>query len=90
MNTRVPAEARPAFETVRRALREAERPVDGFGIEARIAYGEGHPSEWQQTLEGWAEMGATHLALNTMGRGFSTPGAHLEAVAAFASAVSLT
>ncbi len=90
INIRGPADARPALEVVRRALQEAERPVEGFGIEARVAYGEGNPAEWQQTMGEWAEMGATHLALNTMGRGFTTPTAHLEAVAAFATAVPLT
>jgi len=90
VNTRAPADALPAFQTVRQSLAAAERPVEGFGIDARIAYGNGNPDEWQRTMAEWAAMGVTHLSLNTMGRGFSTPAAHMEAVAAFASAVSLT
>jgi len=90
VNTRAPADALPAFQTVRQSLAAAERPVEGLGIDARIAYGNGNPDEWQRTMAEWAAMGVTHLSLNTMGRGFSTPAAHMEAVAAFASAVSLT
>ena len=90
VNTRDPADARPAFETVHRALADAGRPVAGFGFDARIAYGDGDPDRWQRTLEQWAELGVTHVSLNTMGRGFTTPEAHMEAVAAFASAIALT
>ncbi len=90
VNTRDPADAQPAFETVHRALAEAGRPVEGFGFDARIAYGDGNPDRWQRTLDQWAELGVTHISLNTMGRGFSMPAEHLEAIAAFASAVALT
>lgn len=89
VNMRTPEDARGAFEIVRRGLEEAGRPLDSFGFEARVLYGNGNPDEWQQTIDAWAAMGVTHLSLNTMGRGFSTPGAHMEAVAAFASAIHL-
>jgi probable F420-dependent oxidoreductase len=90
VNTRAPADALPAFQTVRKALEAAGRPIAGFSFDARIAYGDGNPDEWQRTMDQWAAMGVTHLSLNTMGRGFSTPAAHMEAVAAFANAVPLT
>lgn len=89
VNIRTPAEARGAFDIVRRALEEAGRPLDDFGIEARVAYGAGNPDEWQRTIDEWATMGVTQISLNTMGCGFRTPAAHMEAVAAFASAVHL-
>jgi alkanesulfonate monooxygenase SsuD/methylene tetrahydromethanopterin reductase-like flavin-dependent oxidoreductase (luciferase family) len=89
INIRTPADARGAFEIVRRALEEAGRPLDGFGLEARVAYGAGNPDEWERTIDEWAVMGVTQLSLNTMGCGFTTPAAHLEAVAAFASAIPL-
>jgi probable F420-dependent oxidoreductase len=90
VNIRTPADARSAFEIVQRALEEAGRPVAGFGFEARVNYGDGDPDAWQRTIDEWAAMGVTTVALNTMGRGFSTPQAHMEAVAAFASAMPLT
>ena len=90
VNIRVPADAGQAFETVRRGLAEAGKPAESFGIEARVGYGDGRPDEWERTIAEWAAMGVTHLALNTMGRGFTTAQAHLEAVAAFANAVPLT
>jgi probable F420-dependent oxidoreductase len=90
VNIRAPADARAAFETVRRTLEEAGRAVESFGIESRVLYGDGDPDAWRRTIDEWAAMGVTYISLNTMGRGFSTPHAHMEAVAAFASAVPLT
>jgi len=87
VNIRTPADARDAFETVRAALAEAGRSPDSFAIEARVQYGDGNPDEWQRAIDEWARMGATYISLNTMGRGFSTPQAHMEAVAAFAEAI---
>jgi probable F420-dependent oxidoreductase len=87
VNIRTPADARGAFDTVRAALAEAGRSPDSFTIEARVQYGDGNPDEWQRAIDEWARMGATYVSLNTMGRGFSTPQAHMEAVAAFAEAI---
>jgi len=87
VNIRTPADARGAFETVRAALAEAGRSPDSFTIEARVQYGDGNPDEWQRAIDEWARMGATYVSLNTMGRGFSTPQVHMEAVAAFAEAI---
>src|SRR5205814_1357965 len=68
VNTRAPADALPAFQKVHQSLAAAQRPVEGFGIDARIAYGNGDLDEWQRTMGEWAAMGVTHLALKTMGR----------------------
>lgn len=59
------------------------RPPGSIGIEARVHWGEG-PDAVMAALDGWREAGATHVSLNTMGAGFSTPEAHLTAVRRFA------
>ncbi len=62
----------------------------GFGIEPRVAYGEGKPEVWAGLVNEWQALGATHLSFNTMGKGFNTPAAHLAAIRAFAEAVGVS
>jgi hypothetical protein len=52
-------EARPALAKLDVYLEQAGRDRSDFGIEARIRYGEGNPSYWQNLLEGWRAAGAT-------------------------------
>ena len=86
---RTPAEARPALERLDRYLAEAGRSRADIGIEPRLQYGAGDPEAWQALVQGWQDAGATHLSLNTMGSGFTTPAAHLAALRAFAEAIGL-
>jgi hypothetical protein len=44
-------------------------------------------SEWQQLAESWRQLGATHLAVNTMRAGFSSPEQHIEAIRQFKAVV---
>lgn len=44
-----------------------------FGIEARLGVGDG----WREQLEGWRELGATHVYLSAMGQGLTGPTAHI-------------
>jgi probable F420-dependent oxidoreductase len=81
-------DARPAVEQLFRFLEEAGRDRSTFGLEPRLAYGDGNPDTWAKTLQGWADLGATHLSINTMGAGFSTPADHLMALRKFAEATA--
>jgi probable F420-dependent oxidoreductase len=60
------------------------RRIARMGLEARLHYGNGEPSDWDSTISGWQRAGATHLTLNTMGSGFNTPSDHLRAIEIFA------
>ena len=84
------AEARPALDQLDRYLSEAGRTRAGFGLEPRVAYGDGQPDIWAALVGDWKAVGATHLSFNTMGRGFDTPAAHIGAIRAFAEAVGLS
>lgn len=86
-NYRTAADASPSLEKLDFYLAQAGRNRAGIGLEARIAYGEGNPDDWNRLMAGWQAVGATHLSLNTMGRGFDTPAAHLAALRTFAQAV---
>jgi probable F420-dependent oxidoreductase len=86
-NYRSPDEARPALESLHRFLDEAGRSRESFGLEPRLAYGDGDPRAWVKAIEAWKAVGATHLSFNTMGKGFAAPEAHLNAVRRFAEAL---
>jgi alkanesulfonate monooxygenase SsuD/methylene tetrahydromethanopterin reductase-like flavin-dependent oxidoreductase (luciferase family) len=84
-NYRTPEAARPALDALDRYLSEAGRLRDDFGVEARIPY---DPERWEALLRDWEALGATHISMNTMGRGFTTPDDHLKAIRTFAKMVT--
>jgi probable F420-dependent oxidoreductase len=88
-NARTPQEAAPLLSLLHNELRQSSRSAAGFGVEARIPYGDGRPEGWQRQGEGWRAAGATHLTFNTMGEGFATPSEHLAALQRFAEAMGL-
>jgi probable F420-dependent oxidoreductase len=88
-NSRTPEDALPYLVQLDSFLAEAGRSRKDFGLEARVPYGDGQASTWQALHQGWADQGATHMALNTMGTGFSTPKEHLLAVESFAHAIGM-
>jgi probable F420-dependent oxidoreductase len=79
-NYRTATDAAPHLATLNRYIEEAGRNREDIGIEARIAYGKGDTGGWRTLRDEWAEAGATHLTLNTMGSGFATPQEHLDAI----------
>ena len=89
-NTRSVADAVPALDKLDHYLAEAGRTRAGFGVDARFPYGDGNPDAWNRLLQDWETAGATHLSLNTMGHGFSTPEAHLSALKSFAEAMGIS
>jgi probable F420-dependent oxidoreductase len=88
-NYRSISDAYPALDKLNGFLAEAGRSRANFGVEARMAYGDGDAKQWEITLRAWQDAGATHLSFNTMGHGFDSPQKHLAAVRLFADAVGL-
>jgi probable F420-dependent oxidoreductase len=88
-NFRNPDDARPAVQQLRRFLEEAGRDPAAFPIEARLPYGDGQAETWHALIRKWQDLGATYFSLNTMGYGFDTPAAHLNAIREFAQAVEI-
>jgi probable F420-dependent oxidoreductase len=86
-NFKSAADAGRALEALRAYRAEAGRDGLPFGIEARLAYGDGTPDAWRASIESWRQAGATHISLNTMGAGLATADAHLHAIRRFAEAV---
>ena len=86
-NYRTVAEARPALDALERLLDQAGRPRSQFGLEPRIKYANGDPQDWDTRMREWQAAGATHLTVDTMGCGFTTPAAHIQAIQTFAKAM---
>ena len=66
---------------------EAGRDPESLGMEGRIGWGEGGVDELVKHAARWREAGATHIAVNTMGGGFTTPDDHLDALTRAAEAL---
>lgn len=76
-------QAREMVERLRDYTREAGRDPNAIGIEARVSIANKPPEEWKREVDGWREIGATHLAVNTMGAGLEGARQHIEALHRF-------
>lgn len=77
-----------ARQIVDQAARGAGRDPASILIEGRVNWSDGGVETVAQHTERWKASGATHLALNTMHRGF-TPDEHIAALEAAADALGL-
>jgi probable F420-dependent oxidoreductase len=71
------ATARQMVERIRDEAREAGRKPEEIGIEARLGVERTPESEWVPFVQGWRDLGAAHLSVNTMGLGLATADDHL-------------
>lgn len=88
-NYRTPQDALPWLEKLDGYLARAGRSRQQFGVEARCSYGSGDLEALVRLANAWQAAGATHLSINTMGLGFTTPQQHLDALTKFAQAMEL-
>jgi probable F420-dependent oxidoreductase len=79
----------PYLDKLRGLVEKAGRTWSDLGLEARLAYGEGKPDDWQAALDDWKKAGATHISLDTAKVGFDTPSKHMGAIKKFAEAVGV-
>ncbi|HKV03409.1 MAG TPA: LLM class F420-dependent oxidoreductase, partial [Ktedonobacteraceae bacterium] len=82
------ARMREAVERLRRYIREAGRDPSEVGIEARVNARDGDLDEWVRQTEGWKDLGATHISINTMDAGYRTPDEHIDAIRRYIKAVT--
>lgn len=79
-----------AADEIGRVLRYAEdagRSASEVGIEARLSASRAPRDAWTDFLAGWRDLGATHLAVDTMGLGLADLQAHLDVLEDALSAV---
>ncbi len=79
-------DATATLERLRGLIREAGRQPEDVGIEGRISMFNTPEPEWQAALGGWRDLGATHVAINTMNAGLASPQAHIDAIRRFKEA----
>ena len=76
-------EMRGHLERLRGYLRDNGRDPGSFGIDPWISILDLSPDVWRQRVEAWRDLGASHVAIDTMRAGFTTPQAHMDAIRAF-------
>lgn len=66
---------------------EAGRDPTTIGIQAQVNVRDGDPGVWARQTKRWAELGATHTCINTMGAGFTSVEQHTEAIRRYKDAL---
>jgi probable F420-dependent oxidoreductase len=82
-----PDQARPMVDQIRGFAQDAGRDPQSIGIEARVSIAGKDEDTWVEEVRTWQDVGATHLAVNTMGAGLQGADAHIEAIRRFRDAV---
>lgn len=83
-----PSRLHESLVRIRDAARTAGRPVDSIGIQGRLERAAAMDAETLGSYLGeWRELGATHLALNTMRCGLHGAQAHIDALSRLVPAV---
>jgi len=77
---------RAKLQRLRTWAAEAGRDPATIGIEARIEAAAGDPDKWASLTRTWKELGATHVAFNTMNAGYASIDEHIEALRLYAEA----
>ena len=80
-------EGREILERMHNYAREAGRDPSTIGVEGRASVAEGAPEVWVKNARAWEELGATHVSLNTMRAGLSSPQQHIDAIRQFKEAM---
>ncbi|NJN82730.1 MAG: LLM class F420-dependent oxidoreductase [Caldilineaceae bacterium] len=89
-NYRTVADAQPALDTLAGYLDQAGRSASEVGLEPRLSYGDGNLDRLARSAEEWQAAGATHISINTMGAGLSSPDEHIAALARFAESAGIS
>ena len=82
------AEGAERIAEMRQIAANAGRNPADIGIEGRISIAAGPPETWAKQAEAWAEVGATHLSVNTMRASLKGPDQHINAIRQFKETVS--
>ena len=78
----IPPDDRAAalLEQLRAWTIEAGRDPASVGIEPRLNIGREPADQWVDYVDRWRALGATHIGVNTMGAGFTSPDEHISAL----------
>jgi alkanesulfonate monooxygenase SsuD/methylene tetrahydromethanopterin reductase-like flavin-dependent oxidoreductase (luciferase family) len=79
---------RAMIEKVRGYAQEAGRDPDSIGIEASVSIANRSTDDWVKDVEARKELGVSHISVNTMNAGLSSPQDHIDAIRRFKEAVA--
>ena len=79
---------RALIEKMRSYARQEGRDPSTIGIESWVSIRNRSPEECSKDVRRWKELGATHISVNTMGAGLSSPDGHIDAIRRFKEAVA--
>lgn len=82
--------ARTMIEQLHAYTRAAGRDPAAVGVEARLTLARVPRAGWAAYARDWAALGATHLTINTMGLGLSSPQQHIDALRDAAAELGLS
>ncbi|TDW18862.1 LLM class F420-dependent oxidoreductase [Kribbella kalugense] len=74
-------QARAQIAMIRQAAEAAGRDPQSIGIEARLTLAAVPEQERRAFVDGWRDLGATHISVNTMNLGLSNPKEHAQVLA---------
>lgn len=83
MNGAVNDTLKANLELLNGYLNEAGRDIASFGLDGRQSIGGVPRSNWRKEFNEWQQVGATQIAINTMGAGFKSLNEHLDAIQQF-------
>ncbi|MBC8076133.1 MAG: LLM class F420-dependent oxidoreductase [Chloroflexales bacterium] len=81
--------ARVQLEQLHRMAHEAGRAPESIGIEPQLNLSRVPEAEWARYAAEWRNLGATHLCVGTMGKGFTSPDQHISALQRVASELGI-
>lgn len=76
-------ESTRTVERLRGYIQNAGRKIEDVGIEGRISMFNTPQAEWNDALDGWHELGASHVTFNTMNSGLASPQEHIDNIRRF-------
>lgn len=89
LSSRVLEQGTQKLDRLDHYLEQAGRDISSFGLDLRLNLSLAGESEWLNQLQVLEKLGATHVSINTMGCGFRSATAHIEALQHFARVVEL-
>ena len=79
---------RATVEKMRAYARQENRDPGSIGLESWISIGDRPPEAWIKNASAWKDLGATHISVDTMKAGLTSPEAHIDAIEKFKEAMA--
>ena len=81
--------SRGTIDRLRDYARQEGREPGSIGIETWLTVRGDAPERWAMEAASWVDIGVTHISVNTMKAGFTSPQEHIDAIRRFKETVDL-